>query len=113
MLHEYDLEAELTRINGNFPDADLEFAAGFRIKFSQYGDQVFPDGGWAIDKVQVAEDSQLFDMSLEPDVFHRLTLPGEDPGNFHYRLGMFGSIDATTPIVLSVHGSGHGNPWCR
>lgn len=116
MLHEYDLGAEIDRINGLFPAAHLAFGDDLQIKFSQYGGVDFPNGGWAIDKVQIADQPQPFDLALEPDVFHRLNLPGEDDADFYYRLGMFGTIDASTPIFVSVHGAdrnirGYTHSW--
>ncbi len=118
LLHEYDLAAEITRINTDFPTAGLELNSAVQIKFSQYGERSFPEHGWAIDKVQVTDQPQLFTLALEPGVFHRLSLPGEVDADFQYRLGMFGHIDATTPILLSVHGGdrvidGYTHAWSK
>jgi hypothetical protein len=118
LLHEYDLASEITRLNAAFPSAHLELNDSVQIKFSQYGDSRFPTSGWAIDKVEVTDRPRRFDLSLERGVFHRLSLPGEADSDFQYRLGMFGTIDATTPILLSVHGGdrvidGYSHAWSK
>jgi len=103
-LHEYDLRAEVDRINDDH-SANLQFTSSFRIKFSQYAESTFPADGWAIDNLKIFDEPQYFDTSLERGAFHRLDLPGENWDEFVYRVAMIGDVDADTPILVSVHGS--------
>jgi poly(3-hydroxybutyrate) depolymerase len=117
MLHEYDLEYELNRINADL-GVSLTFGSNFKIKFSQYDDRAFPEKGWAIDRVQLTDQQQFYVPSLENDIFHRLSVPGEDDADFFYHIGVFGSVDANTPILVSVHGlnrriGGYTHDWER
>jgi len=104
-LHEYDLAAEVSRINDSLGEDRLSLGPNFMIKFSQYDEARFPFDGWAIDKVQITDSPQYFDPSLERNVFHRLNLPSEDQDDFLYRVAQFGVVDENTPIVVSVHGT--------
>jgi len=106
-LHEYDLAAEIDRINDDF-GVSLVLGSNFRIKFSQYDNDVLWRKGWAIDKVQITDQPQYFDTSLEPNVFHRLNLPSEDGDDYLYRVALFGDVDENTPVLVSVHGAGRG-----
>ena len=115
--HEYDLAAELARINGE-QGTSLALTESFQIKFSQYANFPFPDDGWAIDNLNVFNTPQYLDPSLERGAFHRLDLPGENATDFLYRVSMFGDVDGDTPILVSVHGSGrsifgHTQRWSR
>jgi len=100
-LHEYDLAANITRINTSF-GAGLSFTNNFRIRFSQYDDLAFPNDGWAIDDVKIVTNSLFFDANLPKNVFH--VMDTADP-QLSYRVGMFGTVDANTPILVSVHGA--------
>jgi pimeloyl-ACP methyl ester carboxylesterase len=101
-LNEYDLGANITRINTTY-GAGLSFSNNFRIRFSQYDDLAFPNDGWAIDDVKIVTNTSLFfDPALPKNVFH--VMDTADP-QLSYRVGMFGTVNASTPILVSVHGA--------
>jgi len=101
-LHEYDLGDNITRINSQF-GAGLSLTSNFKIKWSQYDNLGFPNRGWAIDKIKIADSPQFFDANLERNVFHRLDV-STNP-DMLFRVGLFGNVDANTPILVSVHGA--------
>jgi len=101
-LHEYDLADNLTRINNQF-GANLSLTSTFMIKWSQFDNLPFSFRGWAIDEIKIVDSPQFFDASLLRDVYHRLDVTS-DP-NMLYRVGLFGDVDANTPILVSVHGA--------
>ena len=101
-LHEYDLADNLTRINNQF-GTNLTFTSNFMIKWSQYDRLSFPNRGWAIDEIKIADSPQYFDANLLRNVFHRLDVTTNP--NMLYRVGLFGNVDANTPILVSVHGA--------
>ncbi len=113
-LFEIDLAAEIDRINSTF-GAGLTFSSSTKIKWSQYDDDPFPDDGFAIDDIKLYDNAQFFSSTLPKDVFHRVEMA--DP-EVHYRVGLFGTVNASTPIVVSVHGAereilGHTQYWQR
>ncbi|CAK8987551.1 Cadherin-like domain-containing protein, partial [Durusdinium trenchii] len=102
MLHEYDLGANIERINEEQEATVVSFSSSFMIKWSQYDDSSFTQDGWAIDNIKVYDDAQFFDPTLPSDVFHRVD--SYDP-NLFFRVASFGNVDANTPILVSVHGT--------
>ncbi|MBX7165575.1 MAG: putative Ig domain-containing protein [Pirellulales bacterium] len=102
-LQEFDLKANIDRINTQFPTANLSFTNNFRIRFSQLGTAAFPTDGWAIDEVKVYDNAQFIDVATTPsNVFHRID--STDP-NVYYRVAKFGTVNASTPVLVSVHGT--------
>ncbi len=102
MLHEYDLGANIDRINTEQGSTVVSFGSTFKIKWTQYDDRAFPLDGWAIDNIKIYDDAQFFDASLPGDVFHRVD--SYDP-NVFFRVAAFGNVDADTPILVSTHGT--------
>lgn len=102
-LAEFDLGAEINRINAQFPGANLSFNSTFQIKFTSYEAGSFPDQGVAIDNVKIAKFGQFIEPSMDGEIFHRIETG--DPDEL-YRVGFFGNVTANTPILVSVHGAG-------
>ncbi|MBX3411469.1 MAG: hypothetical protein KF708_02035 [Pirellulales bacterium] len=100
-LFEFDLGAEINRINAQYPGANLSFNANFRIKWSQYDDQSFPTEGFAIDDVKIYKNAQFLTSNMTPNVFHRVNTGDSEE---LYRVAFFGNVGPNTPILVSVHG---------
>ncbi|NLE38225.1 MAG: cadherin-like domain-containing protein [Pirellulaceae bacterium] len=103
-LEEYDLPAEVARINSAF-GAGLTLNDVVHIKFSQYGARSFAREGWVLDNVRVSGVPEYVHTSLDPNVLHRLNVPGESAGDFYYRVALIGDVTPQTSIYVSVHGS--------
>ncbi|MCA9050996.1 MAG: hypothetical protein KDA89_19805, partial [Planctomycetaceae bacterium] len=107
-MHEIDLGGELSRINSTF-SAGLAFDASLRLKFSQYDSRSLPTHGWAIDEIRIQDQADTFTPDRPRGAFHRFNLAGENDNDYYFRAAVYGTPDASTPIVILVHGS-DGDP---
>ncbi|MEZ6121881.1 MAG: hypothetical protein R3C49_01755 [Planctomycetaceae bacterium] len=107
-MHEIDLGSELSRINSTF-SAGLSFDSSLRLKFSQYDSRSLPTHGWAIDEIRIQDQADNFTLDRPRGAFHRFNLAGENDTDFYFRAAVYGTPDASTPIVINVHGSGGDN----
>ena len=104
---EYDLPAEVARINGDF-DAGLSLDGVVSIKFSQYGARPFANEGWVIDNVRISGLREYVHSGLDRNVFHRFDVPGELREDLIYRVALIGDVTPQTPIFVSLHSTGGG-----
>ena len=116
-LSEYDLSAEIARIN-TATGANLEFSANTFIKFSQYDESSFGTDGWAIDHLKISTEAEVYSPDNPSGAFHTYSVPNEEFSDFHYRIAKFGNVDSNTPILVSVHGVtrsifSHTHRWSR
>ncbi|XZE54303.1 dockerin type I domain-containing protein [Planctomycetaceae bacterium SH139] len=105
-FHEYDLQANVDRLNGGSDPAGISLNGNVQIKFSQLGDRQFPHRGWVIDRVSVTDTETSFTTDLDRGVFHRFGLAGESRTDFMYRVALIGDVGPDTPVLVGVHGRG-------
>ncbi len=101
-LMEYDLGDNIQRINTQF-GAGLTFNSSFKIRFSQYGLANVPVDGFYVDDVRIHNQGLFFSPTLPTGVFQ--VADTADP-DLSYRIGVFGTVNASTPIIVATHGAG-------